>query len=114
MREGGVRDDVGERRVCLDLVLLLSLRRCRTAARRIDRRLPVGRDGDRQPQRVNGLEGEPELGAGLTLFERRDPEPAGVDALTELRLREAVGHPRFAHQGADGCGVEWCGHEVVC
>ena len=114
MRERRVRNDVGERDVSLELVLTLRLRRYRNAARCTGRRLVARRDGDRQPQRLNSLEGEPQLGARLSLFERGHPEPAGADALSQLRLREASGHAGFAHQRANRCRIEECGHVRVC
>lgn len=63
---------------------------------------------------MNGLEGEPKLGAGLSPFERGYPEPAGADALSQLGLGETSRHAGFSNERADGSGIEEFGHGRVC
>gem|GEM_PF-3409252 len=70
-------------------------------------------DSYRQPKRLNGFESEAEFSAGLSLFERGYPKPAGPDALGQLCLGEASGLAPFAHQRAKDCGVDGLGHGSV-
>ena len=65
---------------------------------------------DGQPQRMDCLEREPKLRAGLSFLERDHPESAGADALRQFVLRNAGGVASLADEGTnDGC-IEVRGH----